>query len=56
VAVAAFLDGRVPFLAIPRLIEQTLSRMPTAEPDSLAAVLAADQEARVIARSLLATP
>ncbi len=55
VAVAAFLDGRVPFLAIPRLIEQTLSRMPTAEPDSLAAVLAADQEARVIARSLLAS-
>jgi 1-deoxy-D-xylulose-5-phosphate reductoisomerase len=53
VAVAAFLGQQVPFLAIPRLIEQTLSRMPTAEPDSLAEVLGADQEARVITRELL---
>ncbi len=49
VAVAAFLTGQVPFLAIPRIIEHTLSRLMTAEPNSLAQVLAADQEARVLA-------
>ena len=50
---AAFLNREVPFLAIPRIIEHTLSRMPTVEPNSLAEVLALDQEARVTARAYL---
>jgi 1-deoxy-D-xylulose-5-phosphate reductoisomerase len=49
IAVAAFLASRVPFLAIPRIVEHTLSRLKTVEPNSLAAVIAVDQEARVIA-------
>ncbi len=53
VAVAAFLAGRVPFLAIPRIIEQTLSRIKTVEPNTLAEVLACDDEARRIATSML---
>jgi 1-deoxy-D-xylulose-5-phosphate reductoisomerase len=46
VAVAAFLQNRVPFLAIPRIIEQTLARMDWIEPDTLDQVLAVDAEAR----------
>ena len=53
VAVAAFLNREVPFLAIPRIIEHTLSRLPTVEPYSLAEVLALDQEARFTARAHL---
>ncbi|AOS46476.1 1-deoxy-D-xylulose 5-phosphate reductoisomerase [Lacunisphaera limnophila] len=53
VAVAAFLAGRVPFLAIPRIVEHTLSRLPAVEPNSLAAVLNVDQEARVTATAHL---
>jgi 1-deoxy-D-xylulose-5-phosphate reductoisomerase len=49
VAVAAFLAGQVPFLAISRIVAHTLSCLPTVEPNSLAEVLAADQEARAIA-------
>lgn len=48
VAVAAFLAGSVPFLAIPRLVEHGLSRVKTVEPNSLAEVIAVDQEARAI--------
>ncbi|MDQ5980571.1 MAG: 1-deoxy-D-xylulose-5-phosphate reductoisomerase, partial [Verrucomicrobiota bacterium] len=48
VAVAAFLAGRIPFLAIPRLVEHGLSRVKTIEPNSLAEVLTVDQEARAI--------
>ncbi len=46
VAVAAFLEGQVPFLAIPRIIDQTLAAVRNFEPDGLAAVLAIDAEAR----------
>lgn len=53
VAVDAFLGGKLPFLAIPRMVEQTLSRVKNIEPNSLKEVLAMDQEARVIARSLI---
>jgi 1-deoxy-D-xylulose-5-phosphate reductoisomerase len=53
VAVAAFLEKRVPFLAIPQIIEQTLSRIKIFEPTSLDHVLAADTEARQIAHHLL---
>ena len=45
-AVAAFLDGRIPFLAIPRVVEQTLGSLKNFEPADLASVLAIDAEAR----------
>ncbi|MFI5336761.1 MAG: 1-deoxy-D-xylulose-5-phosphate reductoisomerase [Opitutales bacterium] len=53
VAVAAFLAGTVPFLAIPRIIEHTLARLKTVEPDSLAAVLTMDQEARHLSQQFI---
>jgi 1-deoxy-D-xylulose-5-phosphate reductoisomerase len=53
VAVAAFLAGRASFLAIPRIIEQTLQNVANFEPADLAAVLALDADARRIATSLL---
>lgn len=53
VAVAAFLAGRIPFLAIPRLVEHSLSRVQTVEPTSLAGVIAVDQEARATATAHL---
>lgn len=48
-AVAAFLEGRIPFLAIPRVVEQTLATMTNFEPADLAGVLAVDAEARRVA-------
>jgi 1-deoxy-D-xylulose-5-phosphate reductoisomerase len=46
VAVAAFLEKRVPFLAIPRIIEQTLAGVKNFEPDTLEQVLTVDAAAR----------
>ena len=46
VAVAAFLQNRVPFLAIPRIIEHTLATVRLVEPTTLDQVLAVDAEAR----------
>ncbi len=53
IAVAAFLDRRLSFLGIPRLIEATLAALPAGPEGSLADVLAADAEARRIATSLI---
>jgi 1-deoxy-D-xylulose-5-phosphate reductoisomerase len=53
VAVAAFLGGSIPFLAIPRVIDQTLQAVENFEPDTLAAVLEADAGARRTAAALL---
>ena len=53
IAVAAFLDEQIPFLAIPRLVEQVLARVDHRDPDALAEVLQADAEARRVARSLI---
>ncbi|MFN7965175.1 MAG: 1-deoxy-D-xylulose-5-phosphate reductoisomerase [Acidobacteriota bacterium] len=53
VAVSRFLDGRLPFVEIPRVIEQTLaaeSRRPVSE---LADLLDADRRARHIAEALI---
>lgn len=50
IAVAAFLDGQVPFLAIPQVVEQTLQTLENFEPADLAAVLAVDAEARRVAK------
>lgn len=51
VAVAAFLQNRAPFLAIPRIIEHTLATVKLIEPTTLDQVLAVDAEARRVARS-----
>jgi 1-deoxy-D-xylulose-5-phosphate reductoisomerase len=50
VAVAAFLERRLPFTGIPRVIERVLERMPRAELGGIDDVLAADQEARRLAQ------
>ncbi|MGB9432447.1 MAG: 1-deoxy-D-xylulose-5-phosphate reductoisomerase [Candidatus Acidiferrum sp.] len=46
VAVAAFLDHRLPFLAIPEVIESVLAQTPRTKFASIAEVLAADNQAR----------
>jgi len=51
VAVGAFLAGRIPFLAISQIVEQTMGLCPNFEPGDLAAVLTADAEARRVAES-----
>ena len=54
VAVAAFLERRLPFLGIAGLIEATLDAVPQAVLPDLAAVLEADRQARSAAREILA--
>ncbi len=53
-AVAAFLDGRAPFLAIPESIEEVLAAEPEAGAATLEDVLEADRRARERARRALA--
>jgi len=50
VAVAAFLEGKLPFLGIAAAIERVLERMPRSAMDRIEDVLAADLEARRLAR------
>ncbi|MEK7403556.1 MAG: 1-deoxy-D-xylulose-5-phosphate reductoisomerase [Acidobacteriota bacterium] len=52
VAVAAFLDGQIPFPAIAAIVEETLGGMPRREPRSVAEVLEIDREARRLAGQL----
>jgi 1-deoxy-D-xylulose-5-phosphate reductoisomerase len=55
VAVQAFLDREIPFLGIPAVVEATLDasrqKLGRLLPDSLEAVLHADEQARVLARA-----
>lgn len=53
IAVEAFLDRRIPFLGIPRTIEEVLARTPETHPETIAEVLAADRQARETARAVL---
>ena len=53
VAVAAFLNCNIPFLAIPRVVEHTLATIPNFEPTGLAAVLVVDADARRAATAAL---
>ncbi|MSQ89704.1 MAG: 1-deoxy-D-xylulose-5-phosphate reductoisomerase [Betaproteobacteria bacterium] len=46
VAVAAFLEGKLRYTAIPQVIEQALERTPATQVDGLATVLEADRGAR----------
>lgn len=53
IAVAAFLAERIPFLAIPEIVDRTLQAMPHVDPTTLPDVLAADAEARAVATRFL---
>ena len=54
VAVAAFLAGRLPFLAIPEVIDKSLQSSANFEPADLDAVLEADAVARRTAEAIAA--
>lgn len=54
-AVAAFLEGRIPFLAIPRVVEHSLAAIKNFEPTDLPAVVAVDAESRRVAAEHLKT-
>jgi 1-deoxy-D-xylulose-5-phosphate reductoisomerase len=54
VAVAAFLEGKLRFTAIPQVIEHALQALPVATADGLDAVLDADRRARLAAREAVA--
>ncbi len=53
IAVAAFLAGKIPYLAIPQIVDKTLQTLTNFEPTELAAVLETDTRARQIATQLL---
>lgn len=53
VAVAAFLDRRIPFLAIADVVETTLDRVPVVQLNTVDDVLAVDAEARKVAAELV---
>lgn len=55
IAVQAFLDGRIGFSAIPRVIETTLDRVPLTKLGSVADVVASDREARAVASEVSGT-
>lgn len=54
VAVAAFLQGRIAFLEIPRIIDKVMASHPNRLAPSLEEVLEADREARLRAEALVA--
>ena len=53
VAVEAFLAGRIPFTAIPEVVERTLEALPAAEPSHFDDLYAIDGEARAQAQALI---
>ena len=53
-AVAAFLEERIGFMDIPRLIEDVLGTMSIVEPRALCEVEEVDREARALARQFMA--
>ncbi len=53
VAVAAFLDGRIPFTAIGEIVARTLEEMPAQQPTHFQDLYDVDVEARVRARRLV---
>jgi 1-deoxy-D-xylulose-5-phosphate reductoisomerase len=54
-AVAAFLEGRLAFLAIPHVIESTMEKMPSAPIGALPGVIDADLTARRVAQRIIAS-
>jgi len=55
VAVAAFLEGKIPFLGIPATIQQVLHETPAQRPESISEVLSMDGEARERASRFVAS-
>jgi len=55
VAVHAFLEGRLPFLGIGAVIEETLSALPPAPVRAFESLYDADREARAAAAALIET-
>ena len=53
VAVHGFLNRRIGFLDIARIVEQTLEKMPSSPVEQLEHVLQTDQQARRVARELI---
>jgi len=53
VAVQAFLDGQISFPAIVKIVEQTLEKIPSTEPESLLHIQAVDQQARQLAAGMI---
>jgi 1-deoxy-D-xylulose-5-phosphate reductoisomerase len=53
VAVAAFLEGRISFMDIPRTIEEVLAATPASHPETIAEVLAVDAQSRERARAMI---
>ena len=53
VAVSAFLQGQIAFLAIPSLVANALSTLPAASADTLEGLLDADQRARQITQAAI---
>src|SRR6266568_3501470 len=53
VAVAAFLEGQIPFMGIPATIQAVLDETPASKPESIYEVLCMDSEARELARRFL---
>jgi 1-deoxy-D-xylulose-5-phosphate reductoisomerase len=54
IAVGAFLEGRISFPGIAEIVEETLAKVPTRHPKSIAEVLEIDEESRSVARALAA--
>ena len=53
VAVDAFIERKIGFLQIPKIIESTLKQIPSTHPENLQEVLDADQVARNLAKSCI---
>jgi len=53
IAVESFLQGKIGFPAIAEIVEETLSRVPSREPATIAAVLEIDRESRAVARDVV---
>jgi 1-deoxy-D-xylulose-5-phosphate reductoisomerase len=53
IAVEQFLGGRIPFLAIAEVVEETLSRVGRLEPKTIGDVLEIDRQSRDVARTVV---
>ncbi len=56
IAVEAFLENRIGFLAISEVVEETLARQPWRQPATIEDVIAIDQESRQLARQIVSEP
>jgi 1-deoxy-D-xylulose-5-phosphate reductoisomerase len=54
IAVEAFLQERISFPSVARVVEETLNRVPNREPGSVEEVLQIDEQSRAVARQVIA--